>query len=528
MAYDFEDNLDVTKLKYALYLRKSTDDPERQVRSVEDQEAECRRMAKHMGLHIVEPAIIEKKSAKKPGLRPLFSKMLKDIQTGKYHGIISWNPDRLSRNMREGGEIIDMIDDDIIKDLRFVTHHFSKDANGKMLLGMAFVLSKQYSDKLSQDVTRGLHHKVEEGRSHIPKHGYFFDDEGYYHPHEENFALIQKAWMMRLEGQSLKTISLYLNNHGYKQVKKTGTIVRMTTQILSEVFKDPFFYGILLQGDKEVNLKALYAFKTMITEAEYLQVQKQSRLRIVPMNTRRHTFYPFKMMIKCSYCGGNMAVAPSPGETKRYLYARCDNNACTRVKKSARVKIVLDFIYDFLSDGLHLTENDYRKYYEETVASAEEKKASLDIMLHSKQAYLKTLGAEIDRIAVGVLDFEKGSTVRTASEKKLNSLVAEKEQIEEDILAIKGEMPNMDEDRLTLEEFLNLSKNAGIYVKKGDAVVKDYVCRFIFLNFSIDEEKVLNYQLKEPFATLLKTKVSLLSRGGETRTHDLLLPKQAL
>lgn len=54
--------------------------------------------------------------------------------------------------MKEGGEIIDMIDVGEILDLKFVTHHFTADPNGKMLLGMAFVLSKQYSDKLSVDV----------------------------------------------------------------------------------------------------------------------------------------------------------------------------------------------------------------------------------------------------------------------------------------------------------------------------------------------------------------------------------------
>jgi hypothetical protein len=46
-----------------------------------------------------------------------------------------------------------MVDEGVIKDLRFVTHYFTNDANGKMLLGMAFVLSKHYSDDLSQKVT---------------------------------------------------------------------------------------------------------------------------------------------------------------------------------------------------------------------------------------------------------------------------------------------------------------------------------------------------------------------------------------
>src|SRR3990167_10243766 len=167
-----DEELDFTKLKYVLYTRKSTDDPERQIRSVEDQIIECKQFANRLGIKIIK-TVIEKKSAKKPNLRPLFRQMLKDIKEGLYDGILSWNPDRLARNMKEGGEIIDMIDEDIIKDLKFVTHHFTKDANGKMLLGMAFVLSKQYSDDLSQKVSRGVRRNFAEGKSSgTPKHGY--------------------------------------------------------------------------------------------------------------------------------------------------------------------------------------------------------------------------------------------------------------------------------------------------------------------------------------------------------------------
>jgi len=150
-----EELLDFTKLKYALYARKSRTDEFAQVRSIPDQIAESKEQAKRTHLNVV--AILqEEKSAKTPNQRPVFIQMIKDIRAGKYDGILAWNPDRLARNMLEGGQIIDMIDAGIIKDLKFVTHHFTKDANGKMLLGMAFVLSKQYSDKLSQDVTRGV------------------------------------------------------------------------------------------------------------------------------------------------------------------------------------------------------------------------------------------------------------------------------------------------------------------------------------------------------------------------------------
>src|SRR5579859_5852506 len=108
--------------------------------------------------------------------------------------------------MLEGGGLIDMIDTNGIKDLKFETHHFTKDANGKMLLGMAFVLSKQYSDDLSQKVTRGVRRRFAEGKTSAQKNGYI-NDAGIYKPDGKNFDLICLAWQMRKEGVSVEQIS---------------------------------------------------------------------------------------------------------------------------------------------------------------------------------------------------------------------------------------------------------------------------------------------------------------------------------
>ena len=222
-----DNEIDCTKLKYVLYVRKSTDDPQRQVRSIDDQISECVSLSKRLNLTIVGDPIVEKKSAKKPDKRPLFTQMLKDFRKGKFNGILAWHPDRLARNMKEGGEIIDMIDDGYILDLKFVTHHFTNDANGKMMLGMAFVLSKQYSDNLSQNVTRGVKNSFEEGKAPIPKHGYI-NENGVYKPDGKMYDLICQAWQKRLAGVSLNEITEYLNDNGYKKVvKSTGKGISM-------------------------------------------------------------------------------------------------------------------------------------------------------------------------------------------------------------------------------------------------------------------------------------------------------------
>src|ERR1051326_6104049 len=66
--------------------------------------------------------------------RPLFNEMLDRIEAGDADGIIAWHPDRLARNAFDGGRIIDLIDQGLLKDLRFCTFWFEASAQGKLML----------------------------------------------------------------------------------------------------------------------------------------------------------------------------------------------------------------------------------------------------------------------------------------------------------------------------------------------------------------------------------------------------------
>lgn len=155
------------EIKYVLYARKSTTDENRQLRSISDQIKECHQAIRNRknidGNQIVE-IIEEDGSAKSAGQRPLFDKMLEGFRIGRYQGLICWSPDRLARNMKEGGEIIEMIDEHIIQKMLFATYDFEDSPNGKMLLGILFATSKQYSDKLSIDAKRGVEGNTEDGK----------------------------------------------------------------------------------------------------------------------------------------------------------------------------------------------------------------------------------------------------------------------------------------------------------------------------------------------------------------------------
>ena len=139
--------------KFFLYARKSTDEPDRQILSIEAQVAELEEFAAKESLKIVS-FVTESKTAKEPG-RQKFAEVLKEIEDGKANGILSWHPDRLARNSVDGGKIIYLLDTGKLLDLKFPSFWFENTPQGKFMLSIAFGQSKYYVDNLSENIKRG-------------------------------------------------------------------------------------------------------------------------------------------------------------------------------------------------------------------------------------------------------------------------------------------------------------------------------------------------------------------------------------
>ena len=122
--------------KYIAYCRKSTDEKDKQVLSIEAQIAELKEFAKRENF-IVSEFITEAKTAKVPG-REQFALVLKKIEKGEANGILSWHPDRLARNSVDGGKIIHMMDRGLIHSLKFPTFWCEPTPQGLFMLQIAF------------------------------------------------------------------------------------------------------------------------------------------------------------------------------------------------------------------------------------------------------------------------------------------------------------------------------------------------------------------------------------------------------
>src|SRR3989338_10309161 len=181
-------------MKYIAYCRKSTDEKDRQILSIESQIQEIKDFAQKQNLEIVEFAT-EAKTAKIPG-RPVFEQVLKRIEKGEAQGIVSWHPDRLARNSIDGGKIIYLLDTGKLLDLKFPSFWFENSPQGKFVLNIAFGQSKYYVDNLSENVRRGLKHLLRNGVWPAkPPYGYVYNKPAKKHEIDAiRSKLIKKAF----------------------------------------------------------------------------------------------------------------------------------------------------------------------------------------------------------------------------------------------------------------------------------------------------------------------------------------------
>ena len=149
-------------VRYAIYCRRSQERDERQIQSLEDQQTVAYRLRDGKQLEVVEE-LAESISAKEPYRRPGFSRLISLVEKGVINGIITWHPDRLSRNEVDAASVTYLIRKGKLLDLQFGNYSFDNSPEGIMMLQMALSQSQYQSSKLARDVRRGVDSKADKG-----------------------------------------------------------------------------------------------------------------------------------------------------------------------------------------------------------------------------------------------------------------------------------------------------------------------------------------------------------------------------
>src|ERR1017187_9651576 len=144
------------RVKYCLYARKSTEEEDKQILSIDSQIKEMEKMATEQDLDIVTMKK-ESHSAKEAGQRPIFNEIVEEIKQKKFDGILTWAPDRISRNAGDLGRIVDLMDQGLLTEIRtFGGQRFTNNPNEKFLLMILGSQAKLENDNKVINVKRGL------------------------------------------------------------------------------------------------------------------------------------------------------------------------------------------------------------------------------------------------------------------------------------------------------------------------------------------------------------------------------------
>lgn len=314
------------KIKYCLYARKSTESEERQVLSIDSQIKEMLQLAEKEGLEVSEIKR-ESHSAKETLKRPVFNELLDDIRLGKFNAILTWAPDRLSRNAGDLGAIVDLMDSGKLTEIRTYGQHFSNNPNEKFLLMILGSQAKLENDNRGINVKRGLRTKCEMGlwptvaplgylnQNRMDKKGELLVDHKRAPIIKQMFEKVAyEKWSGRKVFHWLKH-DLNFYTRGNRSLTLSGVY---------RILDNPFYYGTF-EYPRESGNWYQGKHKPIIDQDLFEKTQEQlKRDQIV----RENKEFAFTKLMVCGKCGSGISAEEKykklrDGTSAKYIYYGC-------------------------------------------------------------------------------------------------------------------------------------------------------------------------------------------------------------
>ena len=410
--------------KYFIYCRKSSEEEERQILSIEAQLQELRDFARQNNLLIVRE-FTESRTAKEPG-RPIFNQMLLEMEKGNASGIIAWNPDRLARNSVDGGRVIYLVDTGKITSLKFPTFWFEATPQGKFMLSVAFGQAKYYTDNLRENILRGIRQKLRRGElpSKAPL-GYFNEPRlRTIEPNKKTFPLVKKTLELFATGEfSLTGIQAKMFSLGL--VGKDGH--KMALSSIQKILTKPFYYGVISYDGE------LYqgSHKPMISKETFDKIQVALKDHSKPRKKRTERELKFLGFAKCGSCGyaitAERKFKPSGRE---YVYYRCTHKSktqnCTE-RKFVREEVLAQEIIE-LCQKVSLPDEWKEKYMLKIREWENEENHSSEVFAQNLKERSEYITTRLDRLSDAYLD---GALELEEYKEKKNKLIEQKAEFEE-------------------------------------------------------------------------------------------------
>lgn len=425
-----------------------------------------------------------------------------------------------------------MIDLEQIQDLHFKTYQFDNTPNGKMLLGILFATSKQYSDKLAVDVSRGITGNIKDGKyTGLTKKGYYADKStGYFVPDGYNWDLLREAVSMRLYQRKTNVeIAKFLNDAHFsvrKDQDEPYKIIRIDKKILGDIFADPFYIGAYKYGKNIANLPELYDFLPLMTPDEYIALNRKLAEAFnktyagKTTQVKRLEYGLLRGKVICDYCDKPMEfqhqkIQRGKNKGKYVVSFYCRNmDVCPRhdpankLKKSIRAKYVSAAIEWALRNCTVESTKAYRLYIDRLQSKIAQDTAILERKLSEAKSDLRTNEARYMRYQQfqvdSPADYKKHHNGKLEYHQQLIDVAKHNiAKNSEELAKLKAELP-------TEQEFYELVDSYLLKVLEStDIVERDILYNEVVSNLRAGDDSVSVINLNPPYNLMVDlTKVS--------------------
>ncbi len=472
-------------MRYFIYTRKSTDDEDRQILSIEAQLVELRALAKREDLFVCKE-LVEAKTAKEPG-RPLFNALLSSLEKGEAEGILAWHPDRLARNSVDGGKIIYLLDRGVIKDLKFPTYRLDNNAQGKFMLSIAFGQSKYYIDALSENIRRGIRLKLSKGIwPQWAPIGYLNDrktrsiilDEG-------KAPFIKRVFELYSTGKyTLEEIRNKINPLGMAGRKNKPLSISQYQTVL----KNPLYYGVFrYKGEMYEG-----THEPIITKKLFDRCQDVMQLRGRHKEKQTAKFV-FRGLMRCGECGRMITAELQKG----HVYYRCTKRLTNCKQKYVREEELAAQIKSFIQK-VSLCDDWTKNILEQL-----EKDKNGDVQSSlPQQQNLQDKISEVDNKIGKLIDIYLADTITLEEyQQKKEIFINEKRGLQESLKDFAAGANNWFEPARDFVTSLNRAEYA---VKEGNLESQKEFLEKIGSNFILKERRLV-FSSEAPYRGLLSS-----------------------
>jgi hypothetical protein len=243
-----------------------------------------------------------------------------------FQGILTWAPDRLSRNAGDLGSLVDLMDNGYLKQIRSHGQIFTSSPNDKFMLMILCSQAKLENDNRGINVKRGQKTKCEMGfRPNFAPLGYlndYYSGKGMKKVFVDNDrAPIIKQMFEKVvyENYSGRNIYDWLKNETDFR-SRNGNILCLS--VIYRMLNNPYYAGFFIYNGKWYK----GSYEPIISKDLFDAVQK--KMVVAPKSKPGTKQFDFTRIFKCGSCGSGITAQERIKPVKyrgmkRYVYYHC-------------------------------------------------------------------------------------------------------------------------------------------------------------------------------------------------------------